>query len=70
MTNSKQVYLADKEKSQNEIDERRKSLDAQKRNAACRLKAKEMAAKLAKKALLEHEKKKMMKVAIAKIWFT
>ena len=40
MSNSKQVYLADKEKSQKEMDERRKRLDAQKRNAEWKRKAK------------------------------
>ena len=57
MTNSKQVYLADKEKLRKEMDERRKRLDAQKRNAKCKRKAKEMATKLAIKARLEHNKK-------------
>ena len=52
MTNSKQVYLADKEKSQKEMDERRKRWDAQKHNAACKCKVKEMATKLAKKSTL------------------
>ena len=47
------------------MDERKKRLDARKRNAACKRKAKEMATKLAKKARLEHNKK-MMKVALAK----
>ena len=54
MTNSKQVYLAGKEKSQKEMDDRRKRLDAQKRNATCKRRAKEMATKLAKTARLEH----------------
>ena len=44
MTNYQQVYLADKEKSQKEMDERR--------NAACKRKAKEMATKSSKKARL------------------
>ena len=57
MTNYQQVYLADKEKSQKEMDERR--------NAACKRKAKEMATKSSKKARLKHNKK-MMKVALAK----
>ena len=47
------------------MDERKKRLNTQKRNAACKRKAKEMATKLAKKARLEHNKK-MMKVALAK----
>ena len=65
MTNSKQVYLADKEKSQKDMDERRKHWEAQKHNAACKHKVKEMATKLVKKACLGHNKK-MMKVALVK----
>ena len=65
MTNSKQVYVADKEKSQKEMDERRKRLGAQKHDAACKRKVKKIATKLAKKTCLEHNKK-MMKVALAK----
>ena len=59
MTNSKQVYLAEKEKSHKEMNKRRKRLDAQKRNAVCKCKAKKMTTKLAKKARLEHNKKMM-----------
>ena len=65
MTNSEQFYVADKEKSQKEMDERRKRLGAQKHDAACKRKVKKIATKLAKKACLEHNKK-MMKVALAK----
>ena len=65
MTNSKQFYVADKEKSQKEMDERRKRLGAQKHDAACKRKVKKIATKLAEKACLEHNKK-MMKVALAK----
>ena len=57
MTNSKQVYVADKEKSEKEMDKRRKRLGAQKHDAACKRKVKKIATKLGKKACLEHNKR-------------
>ena len=47
-----QFLIFGKEKSQKEMDERRKRWDAQKHNAACKCKVKEMATKLAKKSTL------------------
>ena len=62
---SKKNYEKEKELKRHEMEERKKKLDARKRDIACKRKAKEMTTRLAKKARLDH-KEKMMKATLKK----
>lgn len=65
MVQSKKDYKKEKESARNKMEERKKKLDAQKNETACKRNAKELATRLAKKARLDR-RERMMKKAKSK----
>lgn len=65
MVQLKKDYKKEKESARNKMEERKKKLDAQKNETACKRNAKELATRLAKKARLDR-RERMMKKAKSK----